>query len=213
MFLSHQSKQRQSEFAHLVREEGPLLVLLARRLAGNQDADDVLQGALLAAWKGFSSRADLRNPRSWLAQFVAHEAQNLLRRRHRRRDTMDVSEEEPSTSVEDVFAALQAEFAGRSHAASPQEVLDCVDGDLRAALLALSEPERVTFLMRAILDLSYRELAEMLTVPVGTVMSRLSRAREKLRTQILTGKAGCSSTTPGEKTDAPDARGQQESTA
>lgn len=163
--------------------------------------------------EGFLIARGAAHPRSWLAQFVAHEAQNLLRRRHRRRDTLDIGEEEPSTSVEDVFAALQAELAGRSHAGSPQEVLDCVDGDLRAALLALSEPERVTFLMRAILDLSYRDLADVLTVPVGTVMSRLSRAREKLRTQLLIGKAGRSPATPGEGIDAPDARGQRESTA
>jgi RNA polymerase sigma-70 factor (ECF subfamily) len=213
MFWSRHSKQRRSEFAQLVREDGPSLVLLARRLTGNRDAEDVLQGALLGAWKSFSSRADLRNPRAWLAQFVAHEAQNLIRREHRRQDTVDVTEAEPATALEDVFSALQAALASGVHVGSPQELLDYVDGGLRSALLTLTEPERATFLMRVIVDLSYKELADVFGVPIGTVMSRLCRAREKLRTQLRSSKTGSSPSTSGEDVDAPETRGQRESTA
>ncbi len=214
MFWSHHhSKQRRGEFAHLVMEDGPALVLLARRLVGDHDAEDILQSALLAAWKGFSSRAELRNPRAWLAQFVAHEAQNLIRRRHRPQDTVDVTEAEPATSLEDVFSALQLELASGLHAGSPQELLEHVDSGLRAALLTLTEAERATFLTRVIVDLSYKELADAFAVPVGTVMSRLCRAREKLRTQLRRSKTGSLSPTPGEQVDAPETRGQRESTA
>lgn len=213
MFWSHDSKQRRNEFAQLVREEGPSLVLLARRLTGNRDAEDVLQSALLAAWKGFSSRAELRNARAWLAQFVAHEAQNLIRRMHRRQDTRDVTEAEPASSLEDVFSSLQVELASSLQAGSPQELLDCIDGGLRSALLALSEPERATFLMRVIVDLSYKELSDVFAVPVGTVMSRLCRAREKLRTELRSNPTGASPAMPRADLDSPETRGQRESTA
>lgn len=213
MFWRQGAKRRRAEFAQLIREDGLLLVVLARRLVGFQDAEDVLQGALLAAWKSFGSRAELRNPRAWLSQFVAHEAQNLVRRRHRRRDTTDVTEAEPATSIEDVVSSLQAELASSLSAGSPQDLLDCVDDGLRAALLTLSEPERATFLMRVIAELSYKELADLFAIPVGTVMSRLCRAREKLRTQLRNLKTASLPPTPEKDIAAPETRGQQESTA
>lgn len=184
MFRSPQSKRRRAEFSQLVREDGRVLVVLARRLVGDQDAEDLLQGAFIAAWRHFSSLGELRKPRAWLAQFVVHEARNLVRRKYRRQDEADWTEAEPGTSHHEVFSVLQVDLEGRSPTYDPQDLLDRVDGGLRAALLELSDPERTTLLMRVIADLSYKELADLFAVPVGTVMSRLCRARGKLRRHL-----------------------------
>lgn len=213
MFFSQGSKHRRTEFAHLVREHGSSLVVLTRRLVGTQDADDVLQSALLAAWRSFASRAELRNPHGWLCQFVAHEAQNLIRRRGRSQGAVDVTEVDPPSSVEEVFSALQVELASGLHAGSPQELLNHVEDGLRSALLTLTDQERATFLMRVIAELSYRELADVFAVPVGTVMSRLHRAREKLRAQLRSDEAGSLAPTPGRGKRGSETSRQPESTA
>ncbi len=213
MFFSRGSKHRRTEFAQLVREHGPSLVVLARRLVGTQDADDVLQSALLSAWRSFSSRGELRNSHGWLCQFVAHEALNLIRRRGRGQGTVDVIGADPSSSLEDVFSALQVELASGLHPGTPQELLDHIEDGLRTALLTLTDQERATFLMRVITELSYKELADVFAVPVGTVMSRLYRAREKLRVQLRSHKAGSLGPTPGECNRAPETSRQRESSA
>ncbi len=180
-----QEAVRREEFANLVRAHQAILVQVARKLVGEGDAEDVLQSALVAAWRRFASREEIHSARAWLLRFVVHESRNVLGSRRRRGlADSDVYEQEPASSVEDVLAALQRELAYEAGSRDPRELLDHLEGGLKTALLSLSVSERTTLLLRAIGELDYKELAETLGVPIGTVMSRLCRAREKVRVQL-----------------------------
>ena len=136
------------------------------------DADDAVQECYLRAFKHFDSyRGPAMKP--WLFAIL----RNVCRAEYARRAAT------PTSAIEDL--AETAEQAPLWH--EPQEtpeaqMLRARDSDtLRRLVAALAEPFRETFVLREIQNLSYREIADVAEVPVGTVMSRLARARAMLR--------------------------------
>src|SRR5258706_8132833 len=143
---------------------------LARWLAGNdQDAQDVAQEASLRAFKYFGSfRGD--NPRAWLLSIVRNSFYTWLRK-NRPEKTIEMTEdildiEDPSTVVE----AVNPQFA---HA-------DAV----RRAITELPVEFREIVILREMEGFSYKEIADLAEVPIGTVMSRLARARKLLQKSL-----------------------------
>jgi len=134
-------------------------------LTGNRtDAEDVVQNASLRA-------------RAWVLKIVRNSAYNWLR------------ENRPAIvfTVEDL-EAVEAEHAkpGDAGAETPEAALIAkADAEqIRAAIAALPPPFRETLVLRDIEGLDYREIADATDVPIGTVMSRLARARGRLITTI-----------------------------
>lgn len=153
-------------FAALVREFDPMLRGLAFNLLGDRELmDDVLQEAYLRAFRALGSFDGRSQVGTWLYRIVHNASVDELRRRERRPWlplTEATLEEEPSLADE------------------PGERLARAT-ELRAALAALSHEERAVVWLVDAQGHDYREAAEVLSVPEGTVASRLSRARSTLR--------------------------------
>ena len=144
---------------------------LARWLARRPgDADDVVQDAMLRAWRGFDGRHGTA-VRPWLLAivrncFLSHAARQARDNDRFAGGDFEVEQQVPTAAADDPLAAsIRSEQAGT----------------LAAALAALPEDFRTVLVLREIEDLSYREIAHVLETPIGTVMSRLARAREALR--------------------------------
>jgi RNA polymerase sigma-70 factor (ECF subfamily) len=136
------------------------------------DAEDAVQECYLRAFKHFDSyRGPAMKP--WLFAIL----RNVCRAEFARRASS------PTGAVEDV--ADNAEQTPLWHEAqeTPEtQMLRRWDADtIRRLVTSLAEPFRETFVLREINNLSYREIADVAAVPVGTVMSRLARARAMLR--------------------------------
>ncbi|MGA9559669.1 MAG: sigma-70 family RNA polymerase sigma factor, partial [Pseudolabrys sp.] len=146
---------------------------LAHWLTGNRtDAEDVVQDASLRAFRAIREFAG-GSPRSWLLSIVRNTAYSWLRKNR------------PATifTVEDLEAVeLENVKPGEPNDKTPEAALIAkADAEqLRAAIAALPAPFRETLVLRDIEGLDYREIAEATEVPIGTVMSRLARARRRL---------------------------------
>jgi len=162
------------EFEERLAECGPLAYRVARGvLRNNADAEDVAQEALLRAYRRFERLRDRGRFRAWLVRIAFRLAIDRLRSSKRRevRETL-WSETLPRPSTEDL--AARSEF--QAH--------------LDRALEELPEKHRLVLLLGAIEGHSLEEVAEILSLPVGTVKSRLFFARkqlaEKLRCHVKT---------------------------
>jgi RNA polymerase sigma-70 factor (ECF subfamily) len=150
---------------------------LAHWLTGNRtDAEDVVQDASLRAFRAIREYAG-GNPRSWLLSIVRNTAYSWLRKNR------------PAAvfTVEDLEAVeVEQTKPGDPSGETPEAALIAkVDAEqLRAAISALPTPFRETLVLRDIEGLDYREIAEATDVPIGTVMSRLARARHRLMTTL-----------------------------
>jgi RNA polymerase sigma-70 factor, ECF subfamily len=144
-----------------------------RTLGDAAEAEDTLQEAYLLAW---NERERLRDPvaaRAWIYGIVRNLASNRARGRQRRAAHELVGD---AVLLQGLTDYLASEQPGPEHAAASAE-LRTVLLDL---LARLDEKHRVVLLLRAVDGMSYDELAETLGVPVGTVESRIHRARAKL---------------------------------
>ena len=144
---------------------------LARWLTGNAvDAEDVVQDACLRALKGIDGFSG-QNARAWTLAIVRNTAITWLARNRPR-----------ALVFTDNMEAAERAAASLPHGGSPEDDLIAkANGDeLAAAIAALPLPLREAFVLRDVQELSYREIAAMIGVPLGTVMSRLARARAQL---------------------------------
>jgi RNA polymerase sigma factor (sigma-70 family) len=144
---------------------------LARWLTGSPtDSEDVVQDACLRAFRGIANFCH-GNARAWLLTIVRHTAYSWL---HKNRPGAMVS-------VDDIDNVVDTQLGGRD-AESPEMALIVLDDAMRlkAAIAALPTPFREMLVLRDVQGLAYREIAEVTGVPIGTVMSRLARARSRL---------------------------------
>src|SRR2546427_1731866 len=163
----------------------------ALRLTRNPaEAEDLVQDTYLKAFRSADRFEPGTNLRAWLFTILHNTARN--RARDRARDVVR-ADSEAVDRVAEVWPA-SADGAG----ATPESLLlrDTLDPDLQLALDALPDAFREAVWLRDVEEFSYAEIAEMLSIPVGTVMSRLSRGRRMLferlalpRRVVLSGKA------------------------
>jgi len=147
---------------------------LARWLTGNRaDAEDVLQEACVDAFRGVAGFAG-GNARAWVLTIVRHAAYRWLRKNR------------PAALVAvDDLDALGARCSDASNAQQSQTpeaaLIAKADAErLERAIAALPVPFRETLVLRDVNGLDYRDIAGVTGVPIGTVMSRLARARRRL---------------------------------
>lgn len=154
---------------------------LAHWLTGDAaDADDVVQEASLRAFRAIGSYGG-RNARSWTLTIVRNSALSWLAK-HRRRTIVPVDDLE---AVERAQALPGREGATANPATPETELIAKADAArLETAIAALPVPFRETLVLRDLQGLDYREIAEVTEVPIGTVMSRLARARRRLMETI-----------------------------
>lgn len=150
------------------------LYQVALRLTRNRaEAEDIVQEAFLRAFRGFDRFNPGTNCRAWLFTILRNVFLNRVRNQGR---------EVPEADLGDRTTAEVAS-EGRGLGGNPEEelLLSVLHGDVDRALKALPLPFREAVVLVDLEGLSYREVAEVLGCPVGTVMSRLSRGRALLR--------------------------------
>jgi RNA polymerase sigma-70 factor (ECF subfamily) len=166
-------------FDALVRRHEARVVRLAARLLGDTDAAlDAAQEAFVKAWRALPRFQGEARFSTWLVRIVINQCRNDLRRRRTVKHTRPLSLDAP--------AALSDGVVGDSVAAAGPAPFDVARGreverSLEAALGRLDAEAREVVWLRDAEDLSYEDIAEILDVPVGTVRSRLHRARAELR--------------------------------
>ncbi|WP_201930883.1 RNA polymerase sigma factor [Nocardioides donggukensis] len=178
------STGRAELFGTYVEPEIEAMLRVAHRLTGSwNDAEDVVQDSLVRAYRAID-RFDGRHPRAWLFTIVRNTHLNSLRRTR-------------PVPAEDEWLERRTPAFGADRAPSAEEVYADrhFDADVEAALAALDPRFRRVVLLVDLDHLTYAEAAEVLGVPVGTVMSRLSRARSRLREQLAHRRPGPDPTT------------------
>lgn len=153
-----------SDMERLLEPMIPALRRYARALLRDRSAaDDLVQDCLERAVRHWGQRRADGNPRAWVFAIL----QNLFKTRLRR-----IANRAPDVALEDADESAIAVAAPQEKQVLYKETLN--------ALAKLPEDQRAVLLLLAVEDLSYAEAAKVLGVPIGTVMSRLSRARERL---------------------------------
>jgi RNA polymerase sigma-70 factor (ECF subfamily) len=161
-------------FKKHVEPELEVLFRVALTLTGSAaDAEDLVQETLIRAFRSLD-RFDGRHPRAWLLTILRRTNMNMHRRR--RPDLVD-----DFALHRDVRPAF-----GATTASSAEETVldDLFEADLEAAVNHLDAKFRTVLLLVDVDRLSYAEAADALGVPVGTIMSRLSRARHRVRLHL-----------------------------
>ena len=153
----------------------PNMYTAALRLTRNpSEAEDLVQEAYLRAFRGFKGFEEGTNLKAWLYRILTNTFINTYRKKQRQPATVS------SDDVDEwyLYDKLGPEGAEKSAEAS---VLDKMpDEEVRAALDSLPEQFRMAVWLADVEGFSYKEIAEILDVPIGTVMSRLHRGRRAL---------------------------------
>ena len=166
-----------SAFEELVRTYEKRVYHLALRMCGNvDDAYEVAQEAFLSAWKGMRFFRGDSSFSTWLYRLTSNAAIAFLRRQRRQGGSDGVSLDDEDTFLE------VADPAPSPH--QQAERLELRDA-LARGLSALSPEHRQVLLLRELQGLTYEEIAAALELDLGTVKSRIARAREKLRKYLV----------------------------
>ena len=155
----------------------------ALRLTHNRaDAEDLVQDTYLKAFRAADRFEPGTNLRAWLFTILHNTARN--RARDHARDAVMVDTEVAEHAAD--LASGPARQAAPAGSETPESLLvrDALAPDLQGALDALPEVFRQAVWLRDVEEFSYAEISEMLSIPVGTVMSRISRGRRLLYEQL-----------------------------
>ena len=171
-----------TKFSEQAMQYMDALYTAAMRLTHNAaDAEDLVQETYLKAYRAYGGFEEGTNLRAWLYRILTNTFINNYRSKKRRPDETDIDE------VEDLYlyrrlGGLEAAAAGRS---AEDELLDWfTDSEVKEAVEALPEQFRMAVLLSDVEGFSYKEIAEILDIPIGTVMSRLHRGRKALQRQL-----------------------------
>jgi RNA polymerase sigma-70 factor (ECF subfamily) len=173
----------QATFADQAMEHMSSLYSAALRMTRNPaDAEDLLQETYLKAYRSFATFQEGTNLKAWLYRILTNTYINIYRAKKRRPEQTDVED------VEDLYlyhrlGGLEAAAAGRS---AEEEVLDrFTDDEVKSALESLPDNFRMAVLLADVEGFSYKEIADIMDVPIGTVMSRLHRGRRALQKSLF----------------------------
>jgi len=156
-------------FSQLVRKYRAQVVRTAYGIVGSTaDADDVAQEAFIRAWASLPDFRQQSGFMTWLYRITVNAAIDAVRRRR-------------------VEAPLDDAMPGGREAPEETALRRDRQRRVRAAIQALPPAARVALVLREYEQLSYREIAAVLNIPIGTVMSRLNYARQLLKERLVSG--------------------------
>lgn len=166
---------RSAEFERLSLPIAPALYATAYRLTGNAArAEDLVQETYVLAWQKFEHFEAGSNFKAWLFRMLILISKN--EGRTHRKQAVPLSEETERSLAQD--DAVHAPVVALNYE-------DVVDDDFKRALDRLGGDQRAIFMLVTLGECSYQECAETLALPIGTVMSRLHRARRQLQGDLV----------------------------
>ncbi len=174
---------RREEFEKTALEYLTPLFNLALNLTRNRkDAEDLVQETYLRAYRFFGSYKPGTHIKAWLFRILRNTFINRYRAQKVRPDEVDFSKVELAYE-----RIVDEQFLQANTPVSPEEALmnGVLDEEIETAMARLPEEYRSVVILALVEDLSYKEIASAVSVPLGTVMSRLHRGRKLLQTQLL----------------------------
>jgi RNA polymerase sigma-70 factor (ECF subfamily) len=155
---------REHQFGEIALPQAPSLLRFARRLTADPAAaEDLVQETLMRAWRSFDQFHGGTNVRAWLFRILLNTFYGQGRKGR--------------------LTLVPLEETDRTETGKPQGGSEAVF-DVAGALAKLPVDQRTVLMLGAVEGFTCREMSEMLRIPMGTVMSRLSRARQAMRTHL-----------------------------
>ncbi len=169
--------------ATFVEDTEPFMASLystAVRLTGNRaDAEDLVQETYLKAFRSYESFQEGTNLRAWLFRILTNSHINRYRARQRRPAETELDD------IDDLYLYRRIRpGADLGRSAEDQLLESFSEAEVVAAVEALPDIYRLPVLLADVEGFSYAEMAEMLEIPIGTVMSRLHRGRKRLQKEL-----------------------------
>jgi len=172
----------QATFAEQAMPFMDSLYAAARRMTRNDaDAEDLVQETYLKAYRGFGGFQEGTNLKAWLYRILTNTFINTYRAKRRRPSESDLDD------VEDLYLYRRLgglELAGLGRSAEEDLLESYTDDEVKAAIESLPEQFRMAVLLADVEGFSYKEIADILDIPIGTVMSRLHRGRKGLQKKL-----------------------------
>ena len=169
-------------FARLLSEHQDKLYRVAYRMAGHhEDAQDLLQDALLEAYRSFKRFQRGTYFDKWLYRIMTNTF--IDRQRHRKRVGRVESLDAPQPGKED-GETIGREIPDWEDEPSRKVLRETFDEPIQKALDSLKPEFRMVMILSDVEEFSYEEISEMLDIPIGTVRSRLHRARDTMRQKL-----------------------------
>jgi RNA polymerase sigma-70 factor (ECF subfamily) len=169
-------------FTNDAMQYAPQLFATALRMTRNRaDAEDLVQETFLKGWRAFESYQEGTNLRAWLFRIMTNTFINKYNAQQRRPQESELDDVEELFLFRRMGAFDQSKM---SQSAEDQMLELFTDDEVKNAIEELPEAFRIPVLLSDVEGFSYKEIAEMLEVPIGTVMSRLHRGRKAMQKML-----------------------------
>jgi len=179
--LSPEASLLRDEFAQEALQHLDSMYGAAMRLTRSEaDADDLVQDAFLKAYRFYDHFEPGTNLRAWLLRILTNTFINKYRRTTRERKVLDGQEAEPVGDGVMSRATMRALNDPDGNA-----MRSLVTAEIQKALDTLPDEYRLMIVLADVEELSYKEIADIVGCPIGTVMSRLHRARKQMQAKLV----------------------------
>ncbi|HEU4917204.1 MAG TPA: sigma-70 family RNA polymerase sigma factor [Acidimicrobiia bacterium] len=172
----------QANFERDAMQFAPQLYSAAMRMTRNPaDAEDLVQETFLKAYRAYHTFEEGTNLKAWLYRILTNTYINKYRKDSRRPSEVDLG------AVEDLYLYrnIGSEESAEAARSTEERVLDgLVESDIKEAVEDLPENFRLPVLLADLAGFSYKEIADILDIPIGTVMSRLHRGRKAMEKSL-----------------------------
>ena len=169
-------------FTHDAMQHAPQLFSTAMRMTRNRsDAEDLVQETFIKAWRSFATYQQGTNLRAWLFRIMTNTYINKYNAQQRKPAETELDDVEELFLYKRLGSVDQSQL---SQSAEDQMLSLFTDDEVKKALEELPDQFRIPVLMSDVEGFSYKEIAEILEIPLGTVMSRLHRGRKSMQKML-----------------------------
>ena len=170
------------DFTNDAMQYAPQLFATALRMTRKRaDAEDLVQETFLKGWRAFDSYQQGTNLRAWLFRIMTNTFINKYNSQQRRPQETELDDVEELF----LFRRMGAFDQSKMNQSAEDQMLELfTDEEVKNAIESLPETFRIPVLLSDVEGFSYKEIAEMLEVPIGTVMSRLHRGRKAMQKML-----------------------------
>ena len=170
------------DFTNDAMQHAPQLFSTAMRMTRNRsDAEDLVQETFIKAWRSFATYQQGTNLRAWLFRIMTNTYINKYNAQQRKPTETELDDVEELFLYKRLGSVDQSQL---SQSAEDQMLSLFTDDEVKKALEELPEQFRIPVLMSDVEGFSYKEIAEILEIPLGTVMSRLHRGRKAMQKML-----------------------------